>query len=225
MMRNDRNYRRVAFAGDFMSNGQWSSLHLADFGGTFVSPESGNRGDKGVMASLAYIPEVADEEARLVKNDRLRRFVSDEDLEDRSSEWDTEIVDDGVDEDGYPVTAFASVDILAGPKFIALKGTVDEALTALFRKSPKYVVEAYRMAERTGRLDVLNRLPGVVAELVAEGVYSVTEFQMTPMGDGFSAYRVLKGYASTERSVLGDNSGIACRILKILQDGQMRVVA
>ncbi len=51
-----------------------------ELGGCFVAAESGNRGEKGVMASLAYTPEVAYEEARLVANDRLRRFVPMEEL-------------------------------------------------------------------------------------------------------------------------------------------------
>ena len=48
-------------------------------GGCFLAAESGNRGDD-VFASTAFIPEVEEEEARLVKNDRLRRFVSVEDV-------------------------------------------------------------------------------------------------------------------------------------------------
>ena len=43
----------------------------AEFGGTFVSPESGARGDN-VMASTAYIPEIAEEEERVTGRDPLR---------------------------------------------------------------------------------------------------------------------------------------------------------
>ena len=45
-------------------------------GGCFLAAESGNRDEKGIMASSAYMPEVADEDARINRNDRLRRFVS-----------------------------------------------------------------------------------------------------------------------------------------------------
>lgn len=164
-----------------------------EMGGCFIS-ESGNRGEAGVMASWEYVPEAAEEEARLSANDRLRRFVSAEDLEEREA-----------------------MDGDTGPKYIALEGTVDEALTELLRKSPKFVIEAYKASDRTGRLDVLNRLPRVIAGLVNEGVYTLEQFQQTPNGNGFSCYQTLKGYASTERGVIGPEGGIACRILEVLR--------
>ena len=40
--------------------------------GSFISPESGNRHEAGVMASTAFTPEIAEEEQRLTKGDRLR---------------------------------------------------------------------------------------------------------------------------------------------------------
>src|SRR3989338_4199876 len=49
-----------------------SAADLASEGGTFVSPESGARGD-AVMASYEYVPEVFEEEERIGASDPLRR--------------------------------------------------------------------------------------------------------------------------------------------------------
>lgn len=192
-----RNGRRVAFAGDIMSDGQWASLHLADLGGTFVSAESGNRGD-AVMASLAYIPEIAEEEARVVANDRLHRFVPTDELEDLSK-----------------------VDLLAGPRANPLPTgmTTQQAVEKILRVSPRYLIKLYEMAGEKGRLDVLNLLPHVVRKLVDKGVYTPHIFQQTNFFWAFSCYRTLKGFAADERAVIGPEGGIACRILEILQTG------
>lgn len=205
--------RRIAFAGDLMTDRQLDALHLADFGGTFIG-ESGNRGD-AVMASYEFIPEVREEEERITRNDRLRWFVSVEELEER---WqDCEVVPDVV-EDGFPEDTLQAVDPLVGPRFIALQGSVDEALEQLFRKSPKYILDAYEASERTGRLDILNKVPSVVAKLVAEGILSVQTFQQTPARPGFSCYRILRGLAADERRVIGPEGGIARQILGLLGD-------
>ena len=183
-----------------------------EMGGCFIS-ESGNRGDASVMASYEYIPEIAEEDMRVIGNDRLRRFVPEDEIP--AVEQDIELVED---EDGDP--DIASVDRSVGPKFIRLKGSVDEALAELLGKSPKYAVQAYKMAKDSRRFDILNRIVRVVTVLVHDGAYTLGMFQQTPNGNGFSCYQVLKGYATAERTPDRPEGGIAARILHTLRSGQ-----
>lgn len=201
------------------SGGSVDQAISKETGGCWAPSESGSRGDN-VLASWKYVPEAAEEHHRLTRNDKLRRFVSEEDIQDRRDEFYTSFVEDGVDEDGYPEFANISVDCLAGPKFEKIEGSVYDALKKLLRKSPAYVIRAYETAEKTGRRDVLVQMAGVVVDLVNEGVYTLQLFQQTPMGSGFSAYQALKGYASKERT--GDRA-VAQRILSLLRTGQVRV--
>jgi hypothetical protein len=179
-------------------------------GGCFLPAESGNRGDKGVMASLAYLPEVAEEEVRLQAGDRLRNFVSIEDLE-AGERMDVEVIEES---DGE--ISLQAVDPRVGPRFIPLLIPVDDALFQVMRSSPKYLVKAYEMAKANLRLDVMSRLPFITEQLVGEGVYSLERFQQTKNGNGFSVYQTFKGYAAAERSFSG-REGIACRILDIVR--------
>ena len=55
----------------------------AEFGGTFVSLESGARGEN-VLASYFCCEEQREDEDRIGRNDRLRRFVSTEEIKDLS---------------------------------------------------------------------------------------------------------------------------------------------
>lgn len=181
-------------------------------GGCFIS-ESGNRGDAGVMASYEYIPEVAEEDARVVENDRLRRFLHEDEIP--ATMHGIEFVED---EDGD--FDIASVDRSVGPKFIRLNGSVDKALAELLGKSPKYAIQAYRMATDRRRPDILVRVVRVVAVLVQDGAYTLGMFQQTPNDNGFSCYQVLKGYAASERTPERPEGGFAARILHTLRSGQ-----
>lgn len=165
----------------------------AEFGGTFVSPESGARGDN-VLASYFCCKEQREDERRVNRNDRLRRrFVSEGELPDRS-------------------------DKLIGPRFAGLpKGmSLEQAVEKLLRFSPLYTVRLYEWAGERGRFDVLNLLPRLVMKLKVEGVYSREIFQQTPASGGFSTYRVLKGQVADEHRIIGAEGGIACRIMETL---------
>lgn len=181
-------------------------------GGCFIS-ESGNRGDAGVMASYEYIPEVAEEDARVVRNDRLRRFLHEDEIP--AIEQNLEFV-----EDEDVGTDIASVDRFVGPMFIRLKGSVDEALAELLGKSPKHAIQVYKVASERRRIDILIRVVRVVAVLVQDGAYTLGMFQQTPNGNGFSCYQVLKGYAASERTADRPQGGFAAEILAILRSGQ-----
>ncbi|MDP3696647.1 MAG: hypothetical protein Q8R55_01290 [Candidatus Taylorbacteria bacterium] len=183
---------RVAdLAGNLMTEKRLARLRLSDFGETFQNPETNQSRRDRVFGSTDYIPDVAEEETRLVANDRLRRFV--------------------------PVNELLAESPEVGPFFPKLpKGmTAEQAIEKLLRTSPSYVVQLYEMTGARGRFDILNLLPRLVSRLVGEGVYSLQLFQQTHVGT-FSAYRVLRGHAADERRVIGSEGGIACRILEIL---------
>lgn len=164
----------------------------AKFRGTFVSPESGARGNN-VLASYFCCQEQREDEDRVNRNDRLHSFVSTEDV---SSDGDSSI----------------------GPRFIALpKGmSLEQAVEKLLRFSPLYTVRLYEWAGERGRFDVLNLLLRLVMKLKVEGVYSREIFQQTPASGGFSTYRVLKGQVADEHRIIGAEGGIACRIMETL---------
>lgn len=160
------------------------------FGGTFEKPERNqSRGDR-IFGSTAYIPDVAEEEKRLVANDKLRRLVS---IEEVSAE-----------------------DSSIGPRFVDPDTLSPQPVYDLLKMGgPAYVVRVYEMAGPKGRFDILNRLPHIIARLKTEGVYCLQAFKETRVGS-FSAYRILRGHAVDERKVIGPEGGIACQILRIL---------
>lgn len=162
------------------------------FGGTFEKPERNQtRGDR-TLGSTAYIPDVAEEEKRLVANDKLRRFV--------------------------PLEEVPAEDPSIGSRFVDPDTLSPQPVYDLLKMGgPAYVIRVYEMAGPRGRFDILNRLPHIVAKLKAEGIYCLQAFKETRVGS-FSAYRILRGHAAEERKVIGPESGIACQILRILGD-------
>ncbi|MDO8496088.1 MAG: hypothetical protein Q7S43_01400 [bacterium] len=166
----------------------------SEFGGTFVSTESGARGDN-VLASYFCCEEQRQDEERLNRSDRLRHFVPTDEIEDVSSD-----------------------DMSSGPRFVALpKGmSLEQAVEKLLRFSPLYAIRLYEWAGARGRFDVLNLLPMLVMKLKVEGIYSREIFQQTPVAGGFSAYRVLRGQVADEHRIIGTEGGIACRIMETL---------
>ncbi len=166
----------------------------SELGGTFVSPESGARGDN-VLASYFCCEEQRQDEERVNRNDILRHFVSTDEIEDVSSD-----------------------DMSIGFRFFALpKGmSLEQAVEKLLRFSPLYAIRLYEWAGTRGRFDVLNLLPRLVMKLRVEGVYSKEIFQQTQVAGGFSAYRVLRGQVSDEHRIIGAEGGVACRIMETL---------
>ncbi len=141
--------------------------------GTFI-PE--NRNEPGCFASMEFTPEIAEEGVRLVRSDRLRRFVPLDQIVDPRT-------------DGY-------VDIEGAPLVPKLTMSLQDGLRRLLAAGPRYAVLVYTKACEQHRDDILALLPGVVAELVASGVYNAQEFQQM-RGVGQSLYRTLKGYAKS----------------------------
>lgn len=190
----------------------------SEFGGTFVSPESGARGDS-VLASYFCCRAQREDEDRVNRNDRLRRFVAEGELADRSDEFETEY---DVDEEDDELFLY-SVDRLAGPRFIKPETLSPQPIYDMLRLGgPAYVVRAYEMAGERGRFDILNRLPDLVARLKSEGTFSLSLFKQTKIelnGRRFSASAILRGHAADELRVIGPEGGIACQILKALGVG------
>ncbi len=141
--------------------------------GTFI-PE--NRSEPGYFGSTEFTPEIAEEEMRLVRGDRLRRFMSDDQIVDPRT-------------DGY-------VDVEGAPMIPRLAGSLEDGLRQLLAVGPRYAVLVYTKACDMHRDDILGLLPGIVAELVASGVYDAQKFQQT-RGIGQSLYQTLKGYAKS----------------------------
>lgn len=58
-----------------------------EFGGTFVSPESGNRGDSAVHASFFCCEEQQEEEERVFGDDPLRDRIDPEEITKDDLPW------------------------------------------------------------------------------------------------------------------------------------------
>ena len=65
--------RVVDFAGDLLSDGQMKGLRLSNFGGTFIKPEENQSRGDSVRGSYDFIPDVLEEEQRVVAGDPLRK--------------------------------------------------------------------------------------------------------------------------------------------------------
>lgn len=203
-------------------------MNLREFEGTFVG-ESGARGEN-VHASDDFLPEVQEEEGRVVANDPLRKrnlsrqwqrspFTHIE--HDVTNDWVTRRYKMRSDSACWPMNeAYVEPgEIPARDENFAppLVGKMLRRTTKkLLRRSPAHIVELYQTSGPKGRFDVLNLLPRLVAELVNEGVYSLGLFRQIRLG-GFSIYSILHGHAAEERRVTGREDGIACQIIEILQ--------
>ncbi len=134
--------------------------------GTFINPD--NRSEPGVFGSTEFTPEIADEEKRVVRGDRLRRFVPLEDI---------------------PANAVKTI-----PLFPKLSESLESALYKVLAAGPHYAILVYIKARDLERDDILMLLPRLIRQLVGDGVYDAQKFQETG-GVGQSHYRTLKGYA------------------------------
>jgi hypothetical protein len=150
---------------------------MAGQGGTFVPNNHGCKG--GTFASMAFTPEIAEEEERLAGR---QRYIPIEDIPNAPEEFSER------------------------PLFVTMPGTLEETLAKLLAVSPRWALTVYQKARTEGNLKVLVTLPKVVRELVANGIYSAQVFQMTPDGSG-SCYRAFKMFGKEcpiAREIFGD---------------------
>lgn len=156
------------------------------------------------LASYEYLPEAREEDERVIANDPFlhgrrptKLVVKDvtrrRGIDEASCCWvpgNVPISRDIPEAQADSVSSFF-------PKLP--KGvTVEQALTTLLAKSPKYAVMVYEKAICEKRREILGMLPGIVGQLVADDRYSRRLFEET-RHDSFNCLRILKGHACEER--------------------------
>ena len=152
-----------------------------------------------MFASYEYVPEVREEEERVVANDpflhgrrptRTKVYLGRKSGQERCFWIPGQVL----------ITADISIDEAETvPFFPKLPAgmTVEQALSIALAKSPTYAVTVYEKATREGRFEILGLLPGVVKRLVTAGSYTQKLFEETREGP-LSCLRILKGHARQE---------------------------
>lgn len=197
-------------------------LELFMEGGTFV-PE--NRSEKGVFASLEYMPEVAEDERVLndIAADELYGgpYMTLDELGGLSGSITS--CDDGWYEEcrfdpDWPVAIFGKNRIRG---ILNQEEGRGEAIVALLAENPGFIAAVYAMTRR--RHELAACLPGMIAGLVGifgrQRVINSLASQNFDIGGNHSALYQLRRFAEEELRLQATNPnvrGVACGIVHAL---------